>query len=126
MEEKSSKLITYRFCFLLRRDEPGSNYTIKAGSLAYFKFEGGGQIRDVSQVIQHPLYNRTTLVNDIAILKLASRLNFTNEVQPVCLPSMNETIPQPGQYVTFTGWGSYRERNGTDSAILILFDIKDA
>eukprot|EP00057_Strongylocentrotus_purpuratus_P011161 XP_011665635.1 PREDICTED: uncharacterized protein LOC585547 isoform X4 [Strongylocentrotus purpuratus] len=92
-------------------DEPGSNYTIKAGSLAYFKFEGGGQIRDVAEVIQHPFYDRFTLVNDIAILKLASPLNITNEVQPICLPTMDETIPQPGQYVTFTGWGSYRERN---------------
>ncbi|XP_063961438.1 uncharacterized protein LOC129270205 isoform X2 [Lytechinus pictus] len=91
-------------------EDQAATYYIKAGSLTYLRFEGGGQLRDVRQVIKHPLYDRGTLTNDIALLKLVTPLNFTNEVQPVCLPSADESVPKPEEYVTFTGWGSFTER----------------
>ncbi|XP_063961428.1 chymotrypsinogen B-like [Lytechinus pictus] len=92
-------------------------YTIKAGSLLYSTNDQSGQSRDVQQVIKHRLYG-PGLINDIALLKLVTPLNFTNEVQPVCLPSADESVPKPEEYVTFTGWGSFTERNARQPDLL--------
>ena len=35
-------------------------------------------------------YNSLTLLNDIALIKLKSPLNFTDSVQPACLPTQNQ------------------------------------
>ena len=45
------------------------------------------QVRKVSQIIQHPNFNRTTVNHDIALLKLDSAVKLTAAVRPVCLPS---------------------------------------
>ncbi|XP_063966351.1 uncharacterized protein LOC135156797 [Lytechinus pictus] len=95
-----------------------ASHSIKAGSLAYPKFEEGGQIRDVERVFRHERYNRFLLSNDIALLKLVTPLNITNEVQPICLPPADESIPKAGDYVTVTGWGSFFKRNGRKPDLL--------
>ncbi|KAK7156747.1 hypothetical protein R3I94_006706 [Phoxinus phoxinus] len=62
------------------------------------------QIRQVSRVINHPLYNSSTINNDVALLKLASRVVFTRRISPVCLPPSNINI-LPGTRCFTTGWG---------------------
>ena len=34
----------------------------------------------------HPNYNNKSNLNDIAVLKLAQKLTFSNKVRPACLP----------------------------------------
>jgi secreted trypsin-like serine protease len=47
------------------------------------------QVRDVTKIINHPLYSATDYLNDIAILKLASPLNLTQiGIDKVCLPNV--------------------------------------
>ncbi|XP_063627933.1 CLIP domain-containing serine protease HP8-like [Cydia splendana] len=56
----------------------------------------------------HPSYNRRTLVGDIALLRLAHPVNFTEFIRPVCLPN-TEYIARidydpDNEYLT-GGWG---------------------
>ncbi|KAI2656416.1 Chymotrypsin-like protease CTRL-1 [Labeo rohita] len=73
------------------------------------------QVKRISQVITHPLYNRATINNDIALLKLASPVTLTPRISPVCLAPSNINI-LPGTRCFTTGWG----RTATTSSPLIL------
>ncbi|XP_030840488.1 transmembrane protease serine 3 [Strongylocentrotus purpuratus] len=86
-----------------------SPFQIQAGTLTY---DTAGQVHEVSEIFIHPLYNSYSLENDIALLKLSTPLNFTDAVQPVCLPPPGDYLPEVGSYITFTGWGSFGERGG--------------
>lgn len=55
----------------------------------------------------HPSYSRSTLQNDVAVLKLTKRIEYSQRVAPVCLPTSD--IPTDGKRATITGWG--RDQN---------------
>ena len=58
----------------------------------------------VEKIFLHPDYNRMILANDIAVLKLARPVKWTNLIRPVCLPKTdNETEMYKTCYVA--GWG---------------------
>ncbi|XP_037804563.1 ovochymase-2-like [Penaeus monodon] len=80
------------------------DYSISSDANAY-------SIR-ISQIVIHPQYNRNTLANDIALLKLSSRITWPsdNTVAPVCLPSAGESYADVSAIVT--GWGAQSERGG--------------
>ncbi|RWS26996.1 seminal fluid protein-like protein [Leptotrombidium deliense] len=54
-----------------------------------------------SGVLFHPDFNETYYYSDLALLRLNDRLEYTNNVRPVCLPS-NSSLS--GQMIV-TGWG---------------------
>jgi secreted trypsin-like serine protease len=62
------------------------------------------QIRDVSQIKIHPDYSITTLLNDIAILKLSSSLIPTTNVGLCCLSS-DISLPIQNEPAVIVGWG---------------------
>uniref|UniRef100_A0A672J4G2 Acrosin n=1 Tax=Salarias fasciatus TaxID=181472 RepID=A0A672J4G2_SALFA len=65
------------------------------------------QIRSINRVHIHRNYNNATLDSDVTLLLLASPLNFTDYVQPVCVPhneSHEAALNFSSCYVT--GWGS--------------------
>ncbi|XP_069974182.1 trypsin-1-like [Penaeus vannamei] len=61
------------------------------------------------QVVIHPRYDGNTLENDIALLKLSSKITWPsdNTVAPVCLPSAGESYGDVR--ATVTGWGAQSE-----------------
>ncbi|XP_069974184.1 trypsin-1-like [Penaeus vannamei] len=63
----------------------------------------------ISQVVIHPRYDGNTLENDIALLKLSSKITWPsdNTVAPVCLPSAGESYGDVR--ATVTGWGAQSE-----------------
>jgi len=76
------------------------------------------QVRDVIQVIIHPNFVPTgEHVNDIALLRLSSPVNFTtpdHHAGVTCLPPQSTDInfPEPGTPLAVVGWGALTE-NGS-------------
>uniref|UniRef100_A0A672K8W5 Peptidase S1 domain-containing protein n=1 Tax=Sinocyclocheilus grahami TaxID=75366 RepID=A0A672K8W5_SINGR len=60
--------------------------------------------RNVTTIIVHPSYDRTTNNNDIAVLRLSARVTFNDYIRPVCLAAQNHrgdvqsgvNLPAPG------------------------------
>ncbi|KAH8237577.1 hypothetical protein KR032_007225, partial [Drosophila birchii] len=93
-------ILTAAHCF---DDTKLTNFTVRAGS-ALKNFEG--QLVSVSHVIMHEHYNKIPLINDIAVLLLASPLELGPTVQPI---ELAEKSPLLGTKVLVTGWGSLHD-----------------
>ena len=66
----------------------------------------------VSQVIQHPLYDDWTLVNDVVVLKLAQNIVFDNRRRPIALPTPNLQVGE-GRPAYISGWGALQFRGSS-------------
>lgn len=84
-----------------------SNWQTYSGMQTQFKFDGVQQ-RAVKRIITHPDYNQMTFDYDIALLELSEPLEFTNTIQPICLPAASHVFPA-GMSCWITGWGALRE-----------------
>lgn len=62
------------------------------------------RIYNVSEVRIHYNYSlgETISVNDVALLKLSEKVNYTQEIRPACLPKANER-EKVGTKCTLTG-----------------------
>lgn len=93
-------------------------YEIRAGILRRSSYSPAGQISKVNHVIRHPDYERATMKNDIALMKVKHRLSFNRWVRPICLPSKERSIagdnwkfaPAAGTICSTLGWGAIREK----------------
>lgn len=65
----------------------------------------GGQVINVTKIFLHPDYQQTGYYNDIAILKLQSRLQFNSRVWSVALPPRGLRVPD-GAPLLASGWGT--------------------
>ncbi|RNA17655.1 serine protease 27-like [Brachionus plicatilis] len=81
-----------------------SNYNIKLGVHNRLSPESYSISRTVSEIIIHPSYNDVTEENDIALVKLSSPVDYTDQVLPICLPSQNYDFTNQMSWAT--GWGS--------------------
>lgn len=62
--------------------------------------------RDIVQIIKHPKYNGGTKKNDIALMRLASPVPFTDSnIRPACLRTTLTDEP-PNKELFLTGWGA--------------------
>ena len=71
---------------------------------------GLGDNFKIAKVINHPGYKRSTLENDISILKLAKPLTFSKHIQPMCLPAA-DYVPSSGKKCYASGWGRTKGGN---------------
>ncbi len=69
--------------------------------------------RNVTTIIVHPSYDRTTNNNDIALLRLSATVTFNDYIKPVCLAAQN-SIFSSGTNSWITGWGDVQS-GGTNS-----------
>ncbi|XP_077303194.1 serine protease 33-like [Lithobates pipiens] len=60
---------------------------------------------EVVSIIKNSNYNGTGSIGDIALLKLANPINFTQYITPICLPTSSVTFPC-GLDCWVTGWGT--------------------
>lgn len=58
----------------------------------------------VDQIIMFPSYVTRQLADDIALIKFESEVQWTNRVQPACLPSPDKDS-FAGFLATAAGWG---------------------
>ncbi|XP_022119534.2 chymotrypsin-2-like [Pieris rapae] len=64
--------------------------------------KAGGQEFDVSKVTVHPDFDKSKLINDIALLQVSKPMEFGDKVQAIDLP---EKDTETGANVMVSGWG---------------------
>merc|ERR1712112_725892 len=66
-----------------------------------------GRIEMIStDIITHEKYNSFNLHNDIGLIHLPEKVNFTDILRPVCLPSHSEEDERwAGEEAQASGWG---------------------
>jgi len=69
----------------------------------------------------HPNWNSQDLSNDLALIKLPSKIEFNDYIKPSCLPSNGDTA-DTGELVTVTGWGKPSDNAGGISPVLRCVD----
>ncbi|GAB1300390.1 Enteropeptidase [Apodemus speciosus] len=77
--------------------------------------------RVVDQIVINPHYDRRRKVNDIAMMHLELKVNYTDYIQPICLPEENQ-IFSPGRICSIAGWG-YNKINGSTVDVLKEADV---
>lgn len=62
----------------------------------------------ISEVIPHPKYKRSTVYNDIALLKLVKSVKWTATVKPICLQMkpLEQIDTRLNGSIIVTGWGA--------------------
>ncbi|XP_007521346.1 enteropeptidase [Erinaceus europaeus] len=60
--------------------------------------------RLIDQIIINPHYNRRIKDSDIVMMHLEFNVNFTDYIQPICLPEESQVFP-PGRNCSIAGWG---------------------
>ncbi|XP_055301595.1 serine protease persephone-like isoform X2 [Sitodiplosis mosellana] len=61
---------------------------------------------NIKEIIRHPEYKASTRQNDIALFRLAKRVQFTDIVRPACLRTDLSDV-KPDIKLIVTGWGSF-------------------
>ncbi|CAG5110022.1 Oidioi.mRNA.OKI2018_I69.chr2.g4473.t1.cds [Oikopleura dioica] len=83
------------------------------------------QCAEIVDLIQHPLYDRSeTVLNDICLIRLGSKIKYTETVEPSCLPRMGASLSEKDTKDVecfVAGWG-YRQEGVGSSLPSILQD----
>lgn len=78
----------------------------------------------VEEIIKHESYNSPRYANDIAILRLASDIDFSGEyVKPICLPMTNALVQQSFSYLIVSGWGTTENQTGSVDLLKARLDV---
>ncbi|NXX40024.1 ENTK Enteropeptidase, partial [Tricholaema leucomelas] len=62
-------------------------------------------VQNIDQIITNPHYMKSTKDSDIALMHLESKVQYTDYIQPICLPEKNQQF-LPGTNCSIAGWGS--------------------
>ncbi|CAO2632210.1 Tmprss15 [Lemmus lemmus] len=61
--------------------------------------------RVIDQIVISPHYDKRRKFNDIVMMHLEFKVNYTDYIQPICLPEENQ-IFSPGRICSIAGWGA--------------------
>lgn len=102
-------LLSAAHCFVTSdpQNHIASNWQTYSGMQDQYR-QDGVQRRGLKRIVSHPDYNQMTFDYDIALLELSEPLEFTNTIQPICLPASSHIFPA-GMSCWVTGWGALRE-----------------
>nr|XP_032833052.1 MAM and LDL-receptor class A domain-containing protein 1-like [Petromyzon marinus] len=70
----------------------------------------------ISAIHIHPGYSSSSNDNDIALMRLAQPVEFTDYIAPVCLPEGDQDFPAD-MTCAIAGWGNTREGGGSPDAL---------
>uniref|UniRef100_A0A8C5IX20 Enteropeptidase n=1 Tax=Junco hyemalis TaxID=40217 RepID=A0A8C5IX20_JUNHY len=73
-------------------------------------------VQNIDRIIINPHYMKQTKDSDIALMHLQHKVQYTDYIQPICLPEKNQQFP-PGINCSIAGWGAIRN-DGPSSNIL--------
>ncbi|MBN3306176.1 ENTK Enteropeptidase, partial [Amia calva] len=66
-------------------------------------------VRRIDRIVMDPRYNKRTKDSDIVLMHLDSKVNFTEYIQPICLPDIEQQFPM-GKMCFIAGWGRMEEQ----------------
>ncbi|XP_066493083.1 chymotrypsin-C-like [Tiliqua scincoides] len=79
-------------------------YRVFLGKQNLIEEEAGSVAVAVEKLIVHEKWNSFLIINDIALIKLAEHVEFSDTIQPSCLPPAGTVLAQ--NYPCYvTGWG---------------------
>ncbi|NXE74234.1 ENTK Enteropeptidase, partial [Cochlearius cochlearius] len=61
-------------------------------------------VRNIDQIVINPHYMKRTKDSDIALMHLQYKVQYTDYIQPICLPEKNQQF-LPGINCSIAGWG---------------------
>jgi secreted trypsin-like serine protease len=103
-----SYIITASHCIV---DESEDEIRVRVGQHSLLE---STPLLNVSKIIKHSKYDTTSQFNDIALLKLKNPVQFTKNIQPVCLPPSDLDDPK-GLFAA--GWGRIDEGGRTSDRL---------
>ncbi|NXN09122.1 ENTK Enteropeptidase, partial [Indicator maculatus] len=62
-------------------------------------------VQNIDRIVINPHYMKRTKDSDIALMHLESKVQYTDYIQPICLPEKNQLF-LPGMNCSIAGWGS--------------------
>lgn len=80
----------------------------------------GGQIINVTKLFIHEDYQPTGYYNDIALLKLESKLKFNDQVWSIKMPPKGYRVPD-GSALLVSGWGTLTWQGSTPERLQKVF-----
>ncbi|KAI4455191.1 modular serine protease [Holotrichia oblita] len=84
----------------------------------------GLQRHDVSKITRHPQYNFHKYANDIAVIRLSHRADFTDFVRPICLwEGASDITNLIGKLGTVVGWGYDEDGKLTEELTMLNMPI---
>uniref|UniRef100_A0A8C9SUC1 Vitamin K-dependent protein C n=1 Tax=Scleropages formosus TaxID=113540 RepID=A0A8C9SUC1_SCLFO len=106
--------------------ERSTKVSVRLGDYERFKAECTEVTVSVSEAVIHPDYDTVTVDNDIALLHLASPVQFSTFIVPVCLPSRRlaeQVLHRNGTMTVVTGWGKEDENKKYFSSALNFIKV---
>ncbi|XP_034436879.1 enteropeptidase-like isoform X2 [Hippoglossus hippoglossus] len=80
------------------------SWTALLGLHSQSEDSAGVQTRRVDRIVINGHYNRRSKQADIAMMHLEQQINFTQSIQPLCLPAEGQKV-KPGKQCFIAGWG---------------------
>ncbi|XP_047994465.1 LOW QUALITY PROTEIN: trypsin CFT-1-like [Leguminivora glycinivorella] len=98
-------ILSAAYCFWPWPSPPAAFYRVRVGSSFANR---GGVVHNAARIIAHPFYNPSTQDNDIAIVRLATRITFNINTQPGPIAGANYNLAD-NEVVWASGWGLLRD-----------------
>ncbi|XP_016995004.3 trypsin beta [Drosophila takahashii] len=105
-------VLTAAHCF--EAELSTEDYSVRVGSSEH---ASGGHVLSLRQVITHGGYNPQSHDNDLALLIVYARLNFTEHLQPVPLASPVDPPPSAESRLLVSGWGYQAEEGAVSGEV---------
>jgi hypothetical protein len=135
--EKSDIIVTAAHC-VTKEDTMSTKpqafapdqFTAVAGNHKKDRYDAGEASRQASDVRFHPNFKFTQIggaQNDLALIKLATPIDFSDTIRPICLPTAGEALPV-GKTCVAAGWGRNNSKTGdtADNLQQVLAPAQDA
>ncbi|KAF2883950.1 hypothetical protein ILUMI_22208 [Ignelater luminosus] len=78
---------------------------------------------NIEEAVVHPKYTRKTGENDIALLRLAKNVKFSDYIRPICLPVRESPDPSPESEMYALGWGITENDTKSDYKLKVKLPI---
>nr|XP_015224277.1 PREDICTED: transmembrane protease serine 3-like [Lepisosteus oculatus] len=108
-------VVTAAHCFILYDLLSPAKWKVLVGTVSRSGFMSGTQY-NAQKIHYHTGFKQSTNDYDIALLRTATPISFTDTVRPVCLPAYGQIFPS-GETCWISGWG-FTAEGGPISLVL--------